>query len=197
MALLVRAGLGLDPWDVFHQGVTERVPLSFGAVVTLTGAVVLLAWIPLRQAPGIGTIANVALIGAAADASLWLLPEPEGWPLRSTLMVLAVVLNGLATGLYLGAGLGPGPRDGLMTGLSARTGWPLWRVRTPIEATVLAVGFVLGGTVGVATLVYALGIGPLAQAFLGLLRVHPSVVGDATGPFRKGGQQREPGRLAA
>lgn len=179
LALLVRAGVGLDPWDVFHEGVTLHTPLSFGTVVIVTGALVLLLWIPLRQRPGLGTVANVVVLGVAADVSLWLLPEPDGLALRSVLAVAAVALNGLATALYIGAGLGPGPRDGLMTGLSARTGLSLRLVRTGIEVTVLAAGFLLGGTVGFATVLYALAIGPLAQALLPVFRIDdPSTVRD-------------------
>lgn len=178
LALLVRAGVGLDPWDVLHEGVTLHTPLTFGTVVIITGALVLLLWIPLRQRPGLGTVANVVVLGVAADVSLWLLPEPEGLALRGVLAVAAVALNGLATALYIGAGLGPGPRDGLMTGLSARTGLSLRLVRTGIEVTVLAAGFLLGGTVGFATVLYALAIGPLAQALLPAFRVdEPAAAG--------------------
>ncbi|MBL1079959.1 hypothetical protein JK358_36740 [Nocardia sp. 2] len=161
MAVMIRAGLGLDPWDVFHQGVTLQVPISFGLVVAITGVVVLLAWIPLRQKPGLGTVSNVVVIAVAVDAGLWLLPDLHGLPLRIGAMAAAVVINAIATVLYIGAGMGPGPRDGLMTGLVRRTGRPVWLVRTGIEATVLATGFLLGGSVGVGTLVYAFGIGPL------------------------------------
>lgn len=186
LALLVRAGVGLDPWDVFHEGVTRHTPLSFGTVVIVTGALVLLAWIPLRQRPGLGTVANVVLLGVAADVSLWLLPEPEGLALRSVLAVVAIALNGLATAMYIGAGLGPGPRDGLMTGLSARTGLSLRLVRTAIEVTVLVAGFLLGGTIGFATVLYALAIGPLAQALLPPFRIAGASAA-ASGPVTGGG----------
>ncbi len=171
MALMLRAGLGLDPWDVFHQGLAGRVGLSIGLVVNIVGAAVLLLWIPLRQWPGIGTIANVLVIGTAMDLSLLMLPDLEGLPVRGAGLALAVVANGVAGALYIGAGLGPGPRDGLMTGLARRTGWPIRRVRTGIELTVLAAGWLLGGTVGVGTVLYAFAIGPLVQAFLPLFTI--------------------------
>lgn len=166
MAVMIRAGLGLDPWDVFHQGVAAHVPLSFGAVTAVTGVVVLLAWIPLRQRPGLGTVSNVIVIGVSVDAGLWLIPEADALWTRVAAMVLAVIVNAAATVLYIGAGMGPGPRDGLMTGLVARTGWPVWSVRTGIEATVLTTGWLLGGSVGIGTLVYAFGIGPLIQLMI-------------------------------
>ncbi|MFC7447392.1 YczE/YyaS/YitT family protein [Rhodococcus daqingensis] len=168
MALMVAAGLGLDPWDVFHQGVAQRTSLSFGTVTALTGAAVLLLWIPIRQRPGFGTVANVVVIAVAVDTSLALLPELNSMAVRVPVMLSAVVLNALATVLYIGAGLGPGPRDGLMTGLVARTGLSVRLVRTGIEVAVLATGWVLGGTVGVGTVVYALGIGPLIQLMMRL-----------------------------
>lgn len=166
MAVMVRAGLGLDPWDVFHQGVAGQVPLSFGMVTAVTGAVVLLLWIPLRQRPGLGTISNIVVIGVSVDAGLWLLPDWESMPVRVGAMLAAVVLNAAATVLYIGAGMGPGPRDGLMTGLVRRTGWSVRVVRTGIEVAVLATGWLLGGTVGVGTLAYAFGIGPLIQLMI-------------------------------
>lgn len=166
MAVMVRAGLGLDPWDVFHQGVAGHVPLSFGAVTAVTGIVVLLAWIPLRQRPGLGTVSNVLVIAVSVDAGLWLLPAWESIPARAAAMGAAVFLNAVATVLYIGAGMGPGPRDGLMTGLVGRTGISVWKVRTTIEVTVLVTGWILGGSVGVGTLVYAFGIGPLIQLLI-------------------------------
>jgi uncharacterized membrane protein YczE len=171
MALQVRAGLGLDPWDVFHQGVADRTGLSFGTVVILTGAAVLLAWIPLRQRPGIGTISNVFVIGIAVDAALAVLPDAGSTPVAWAMLLAGVALNGVASGAYIGAGLGPGPRDGLMTGLVRRTGGSVRLIRTTIEVTVLAVGVVLGGTVGPGTLIYALSIGPLIHVFLPRLTV--------------------------
>lgn len=171
MALMLRAGLGLDPWDVFHQGLQERTPLSFGVVTMVVGAAVLLLWWPLKQMPGLGTVSNVVVIGIAVDASLRWLPEAEGPAWQSVFMVASVVLNGIAGGAYIGARLGPGPRDGLMTGLVRRTGKSVRLVRTCIELTVLAIGFVLGGSIGIGTVVYALGIGPLVQVFLPLFTV--------------------------
>jgi uncharacterized membrane protein YczE len=172
MALMIRSGLGLNPWDVFHQGLSRLTGLSMGTVVIAVGALVLLAWIPLRQRPGIGTVANVVVIGLAVDATLALLPPGGPLALRVVLLVAGIVGNGAATALYLGARLGPGPRDGLMTGVVARRpGRSLRLVRTVIEIGVLAVGAVLGGTVGVGTVAYALTIGPLAQLFRPLFDV--------------------------
>jgi hypothetical protein len=171
MALMIRAGLGLDPWDVLHQGLAERLPLSFGMVTIVVGALVLLAWIPLRQRPGVGTVSNVIVIGLAVDAALAVLPAPDDPALRLTFMLAGVGLNGVATAAYIGARLGPGPRDGLMTGLVRRTGRSVRLVRTSIEVTVLAAGWLLGGTVGVGTVVYALGIGPLVHVLLPVLTV--------------------------
>jgi uncharacterized membrane protein YczE len=166
MAVMVRAGLGLDPWDVFHQGVARQVPVSFGAVTAVTGVAVLLAWIPLRQMPGLGTVSNVVVIAVAVDAGLAWLPSWDLLAVRVGAMVAAVVLNAVASVLYIGAGMGPGPRDGLMTGLVRRTGRSVWVVRTAIEVTVLTTGFVLGGSVGIGTLVYAFGIGPLIHLMI-------------------------------
>jgi uncharacterized membrane protein YczE len=166
MGLQIRAGLGLDPWDVFHQGVSEKTGLSFGTIVMITGAAVLLAWIPLRQKPGIGTVSNVFVIGFAVDATLALMPDVNVLGAQLSLLALSVVLNAIAGAAYIGAGLGPGPRDGLMTGLVRRTGAGVGRIRTGIELSVLAVGFAFGGTVGLGTVVYALTIGPLLQLFL-------------------------------
>ncbi|MEU8137754.1 YczE/YyaS/YitT family protein [Streptodolium elevatio] len=177
MALMLRAGLGLDPWDVFHQGLQERTPLSFGAVTAVVGAAVLLLWWPLRQRPGLGTVSNVVVIGVSVDASLRVLPEADGLAWQVVFMLASVVLNAVAGGAYIGARLGPGPRDGLMTGLVRRTGRSVRLVRTCIEVTVLAVGLVLGGSVGVGTVVYALGIGPLVQIFLPLFTVPERAAG--------------------
>ena len=171
LALMVRAGLGLDPWDVFHQGLADRLPLTFGQVVIVVGALVLLAWIPLRQRPGLGTISNVFVIGLAVDAALALLPAPEPMAWRIAFLVAGVVLNGVATAAYIGARLGPGPRDGLMTGLVARTGRSVRMIRTSIELSVLATGWLLGGTIGAGTVLYAISIGPLVHALLPRLTV--------------------------
>jgi uncharacterized membrane protein YczE len=175
MALMIESALGLDPWDVFHQGLAERTGLSFGTITIIVGAAVLLLWIPLRQRPGIGTVSNVVLIGLAVDAALALLPAPDALVLRITFLVSGIVLNGVATGLYIGARLGPGPRDGLMTGYVAlRPGRSIRLVRTTIEVAVLAIGFLLGGTVGIGTVAYALAIGPLAHVFIPLFTVPPT-----------------------
>ncbi len=174
IALVVHAGQGSMPWDVLTQGLAHRTGLSFGTVTLATSVVVLLCWWPLRQRPGIGTVANVLVIGFLVDpvlAALDRLPSPLPLPAAVGLAVLGIVLNGLATGLYVGARLGPGPRDGLMTGLVARTGRSVRLVRTSIEVVVVSAGWVLGGTVGWATLAYALAVGPLAQVFLRLLAV--------------------------
>ena len=171
LALMIRAELGLDPWDVFHQGVADRLPLTFGQVVIVVGALVLLAWIPLRQRPGLGTISNVFVIGLAVDAALAVLPAPDPMVWRITFLVSGVVLNGVATAAYIGARLGPGPRDGLMTGLVARTGRSVRLVRTSIELSVLASGWLLGGTVGLGTVLYAISIGPLVHVLLPLFTV--------------------------
>ena len=166
MALQIRAGLGLDPWDVFHQGVSDRTGLSFGTIVIITGALVLLAWIPLRQRPGIGTISNVFVIGFAVDAALALITDASWLPAQLTMLASGVVLNAVAGAAYIGAGLGPGPRDGLMTGLVRRTGGSVGAIRTGIEVSVLVAGFALGGTIGLGTVVYALSIGPLLHLML-------------------------------
>ncbi len=166
LAMMVESHLGLDPWDVLHDGLAKRLPLTFGTVVILTGALVLLLWWPLRQRPGLGTVANVVVVGLASDVGLLLLDQPGTAGGRWLLLGGGIVLNAVAGGLYIGAQLGPGPRDGLMTGLVRRTGWSVRLVRTSIELSVLAVGFLLGGTVGVGTVLYALAIGPLLQLFL-------------------------------
>lgn len=166
MALMIRAGLGLDPWDVFHQGLADRLGWSFGTVTIVVGALVLIAWIPLRQGPGIGTLSNVIVIGLAVDASLWLVPVPDSLGVRTAFMISGILLNAVAGAAYIGARLGPGPRDGLMTGLVARTGVSVRIVRTGIEVSVLAVGWLLGGSVGIGTVTYALLIGPLLHPLL-------------------------------
>jgi uncharacterized membrane protein YczE len=166
MAMMLRATLGLNPWDVFHAGVTSRVPLTFGQVTIVVGALVLLLWIPLRQWPGLGTIANVVVIGLAVDAALAVIDSPTGLPAQLTLLLAGLVLNGLAGGLYIGSQLGPGPRDGLMTGLALRTGLSIRLVRTGLELVVLGAGWMLGGPVGLGTVLYAVTIGPLVQFFL-------------------------------
>jgi uncharacterized membrane protein YczE len=169
MGLQIRSALGLDPWDVLHQALSNRTGLTFGTITAIVGALVLLCWIPLRQRPGVGTVGNIVVIAIAVDATLALVTQPSSLVARITLLVAGVVLNGLASATYIGVRLGPGPRDGLMTGLTARTGLSIRLVRTGIELTVVATGWLLGGTVGVGTILYALAIGPLTQAFLPLV----------------------------
>jgi uncharacterized membrane protein YczE len=169
-AMLVLAALGLDPWDVLHQGLARHSPFPIGTWSIIVGAIVLLLWFPLRQRPGLGTVSNVLVIGLVINAVLALVPVPTSLAVRIVTLCAAVVLNGIATGAYIGAGMGPGPRDGLMTGLAARGG-SIRVVRTGIELTVLLAGFLLGGTVGIGTLLYALAIGPLVHQFIPLLRI--------------------------
>ncbi|OYO24309.1 hypothetical protein CGZ93_04190 [Enemella dayhoffiae] len=169
LALTVRANLGLSPWDVFHQGVAQRIGWRIGTVLIVTSLAVLLLWIPLRQRPGLGTISNAVLVGVAMNATLDVLPPAQTWWWRAILLVAGVVLNGFATAAYIGARLGPGPRDGLMTGLVGRTGRSVRLIRTGIEVVVLAIGWLLGGTVGIGTLAYAFGIGPITHFFMPLL----------------------------
>lgn len=180
IALLARSALGLMPWSVLDQGIARSTGITLGASSVLVGAVVLLAWVPLRQRPGLGTVSNVLVIGLALDASLAVLPAVSSWPLRALLVVAGVVLNAVATAAYIGVRLGPGPRDGLMTGLVGRTGRSVRLVRTGIEVVVVAVGVLLGGTLGPATVVYALSIGPLVQLLLPRLVVGPAA-GNTTG----------------
>lgn len=170
IGLMIGAKLGLAPWDVFHQGLAVQTGLPIGWAVNLVGAAVLLLWVPLRQRPGIGTVSNIVVIGLAVDGTLALLPTLHALAPRIALLVLGVLANGVATGLYIGAGLGPGPRDGLMTGLAGR-GHSIRAVRTSIELTVLGAGWLLGGTIGAGTVLYALGIGPLAHFFIPRLAV--------------------------
>lgn len=188
MALMIEANLGLDPWDVFHQGLSRRTHLSIGTITIIVGGLVLLLWIPLRQRPGIGTVANVVVVGLAVDAGVAVLPTPQPLAARIGFLAAGIALNGLATGLYIGARLGPGPRDGLMTGfvaLGSRSGRPrrsIRLVRTTIEVTVLAVGFLLGGTIGVGTLAYALLIGPLAHYLIPLFSLATPLTGPGAPP---------------
>lgn len=163
--LMVQSGLGNPPWDVFHEGVSLVTPLSIGTAAIITSFGVLLLWVPLRERPGPGTLANAVLIGVFIDITVLAVDTPSGLAWRATLMVIGVVLVGIGSGLYIGVRLGPGPRDGLMTGLANR-GFSLRLARTGVEATAMVVGWILGGTVGVGTLVFALGIGPLVHMFL-------------------------------
>jgi uncharacterized membrane protein YczE len=169
--MILLAGLGVDPWDVLHQGLSRRLGLGVGTWAVIVGLVVLALWVPLRQRPGLGTVCNVVVVGAVIDLVLAVFAPPQQIAVRWVLMLAGVVLNGIATAAYIGAGLGPGPRDGLMTGLAAR-GRSVRTVRTAIELTVLAAGWLLGGTVGIGTVVYALSIGPLAHYFLPRLDIN-------------------------
>ncbi|MFL5767874.1 MAG: YczE/YyaS/YitT family protein [Actinomycetota bacterium] len=169
IALEVRARLGLDPWDVFHQGLAKLLGISIGTCVILVGGVVLLVWIPLHERPGIGTISNVIVIGLGIDVALRYLPVPIGIPLRIATLVGGIVLCGIATGAYIGAGFGPGPRDGLMMGI-ARRGHSIRVSRTVIEVSVLVVGFLLGGRVGLGTVLFAVSIGPIAHVTIPFFR---------------------------
>lgn len=171
MALLVRGQLGAMPWDVLHQGIARHVGWSLGTVSIAVGVAVLLLWIPIRERPGLGTVSNVFVIGLSVDASLAVLPVVEAVPARAALVVAGVVLNAVATAAYIGVRLGAGPRDGLMTGLVRRTGGSVRLVRTSIEVVVVTCGWLLGGTFGIATVVYALAIGPLVQPLLPRLTV--------------------------
>lgn len=185
-AFVIRAALGLDPWDVFHQGLSRLSGVSIGVIAIMVGAAVLVLWWPLRQRPGVGTVSNVVLIGTFIDLTMAVVPQYHALAVRIPLLVTGVLLNGVATGLYISARFGPGPRDGLMTGLHRRTGWSLRLIRTGIELSVLAAGFALGGGVGAGTVLYAVTIGPLAQFFL---RVFALPGAPAVG--------REPGRVVA
>jgi uncharacterized membrane protein YczE len=176
IGLSVRAELGLSPWDVLHQGLSDVTGISIGIMVILVGLVVLCAWVPLRQKPGIGTLINSIVVGLVADATLAAVPHVESMLLRIVLLVSALLAFGLGGGLYIGSGLGPGPRDGLMTAITAR-GFRLWKVRTAIECSVLVVGFLLGGSVGAGTVVIALSLGPLTH--FALHRFHLPVHDDA------------------
>ncbi|WP_143590401.1 YczE/YyaS/YitT family protein [Thermoactinospora rubra] len=164
IGLQISSALGGAPWDVFHQGLSIRLGLSVGTWIIIVGALVMLLWIPLRQRPGLGTISNVLLVGLFADATLWLLPDPGHWAVAALYLAAAVVTVGFATVLYIGAGLGPGPRDGLMTGL-VRLGLSVRLARFLIEAGVLALGWLLGGKAGIGTLVFAVAIGPITHLF--------------------------------
>jgi len=171
IAFMVRGALGTAPWDVLTLGLISHIPLSFGVMTILISIVVLLCWIPLRERPGIGTVMNAILIGPSADAGLALLPPVESLWIRVPLLVVGIVIIGLATGLYIGARFGPGPRDGLMTGLHRVTGFPIWITRTALEVTVVLIGWILGGNVGLGTLLFALTIGPICQPFLRIFNI--------------------------
>ncbi|HEV7525191.1 MAG TPA: hypothetical protein VGP92_09500 [Acidimicrobiia bacterium] len=182
ISVSVRAQLGVSPWDVFHQGIAEATGLSFGLVVVLVGLVVLLTWIPLHQRLGVGTVLNTLSVGFIANLGLYLIPEQHRLVVRIPMLLASIVMFGVGGGLYIGSGLGPGPRDGLMTAI-ARRGHRIWVVRTVLECSALAAGFLLGGHIGVGTVLLALTIGPVTHA--GLRRFHlpvddhtPEVLGE-------------------
>jgi uncharacterized membrane protein YczE len=179
IALVVRGAVGVAPWDVLTQGIDLQMHLGFGVVTTLVSMGVLLLWIPLGQRLGLGTVLNALLVGPSADIGLWLLPVGLDLWLRVLLFLAGLVLLAVASGIYIGAGLGPGPRDGLMTGLHARTGWPIWAVRTGIEGSVLLAGWLLGGNVGLGTVAFALLVGPLCQVTIPLFARRPRPLGPA------------------
>ncbi len=174
IALMVRSHLGLAPWDVLHSGLTKHFPIDIGQALVIVSFIVMLAWIPLREMPGLGTISNALVIGLSTDAFLAAMPTPHAMGVRLTLLVAGIVLQGVATAAYIGAQLGRGPRDGLMTGLSRRTGRSLRLVRTLMELSVVAIGLLLGGVAGLGTIVYAVAIGPLSQALLPPMLVRSS-----------------------
>jgi uncharacterized membrane protein YczE len=173
IAMMVRSHLGLAPWDVLHSGLTKHFPIDIGQALVIVSFLVMLAWIPLREIPGLGTISNAIVIGTSADVFLSLLPAPHGLALRIGLVTGGIALQGVATAAYIGAQFGRGPRDGLMTGLSRRTGRSLRLVRTLMELTLVVVGLLLGGVAGVGTIAYAVAIGPLSQALLPVFLIAP------------------------
>ncbi len=166
LGLMVRGGIGVAPWDVLSLGISGKTGIGYGVVTNLVAVAVLLLWIPLRQRLGLGTVLNALILGPSADLTLALVPAPESVWIGAPMFLVGLVLLAFATGLYISADFGPGPRDGLMTGLVARTGWPVWVVRTVIEGSVLVIGFLLGGPVGVGTVLFAFGVGPLIGWFL-------------------------------
>lgn len=171
IAFLVRSSLGAAPWDVLTQGITRHVPLSFGVVTTIVSGIVLLLWIPIRQKPGVGTVVNAVVVGPSADVGFLFIPVGEELWQQALLFAIGLVVLSAATGLYIGAHFGPGPRDGLMTGLHVRLRRPIWLVRTCLEVTVVLIGWALGGIVGVGTLLFALLVGPLCEFFLRVFAV--------------------------
>lgn len=177
IAMMVRAAVGVAPWEALTLGIMEHSDWSFAVIVNVTAVIVLLLWIPLRQKPGIGTVANVVLLGPFAQLGLAFIPMPTGLWQQALLFAGGLALLAVATGLYVGARFGPGPRDGLMVGIHNRWGFKLWWVRTAIEATVVAVGWLLGGDVGVGTLLFALLIGPMVGVTVPLLRVPERAAG--------------------
>ncbi len=168
-AFMIEAAVGVDSWTVFAQGISVHTGLSIGLLTNIIGLLVLLLWIPLKQKPGLGTVLNILLVGPGIELGLWLLPTPDAMWLRVVFFVVGLLLLAVASGIYIGANLGPGPRDGLMTGIHSRFGTPLWVGRTAVEVTVLVIGWILGGNVGVGTVAFALLIGPLCNITLPLL----------------------------
>lgn len=195
LAMFIRAGLGLDPWDVFHQGLAGKTGLSIGTVVIVVSFLVLLLWIPLRQRPGFGTLSNAVLVGVFADVGLALIPQITQLGGQIGMLGGAVLLNGVASACYIGARFGPGARDGLMTGLARRAGWSVRTSRTGIEVVVLGAGWLLGGSVGVGTVLYALAIGPLVQLLLPRFMVPEGLVPQAAAVEQEASQPvaSEPG----
>ena len=183
-ALMIRAAVGVDSWTVFAQGVALHSGLSIGLLTNIIGLLVLLLWIPLRQRPGLGTVLNILLVGPGIDLGLWILPAPEQLWLRVVFFTAGMLLLAVASGIYIGAHLGPGPRDGLMTGIHSRFGTPIWVARTAVEVTVLALGWLLGGNVGLGTVAFALCIGPLCALTLPLF--------DSEARKRRSGEQPQP-----
>lgn len=172
IAFLIRSDLGAASWDVLTQGVSHHISLSFGTITVILSGIVLLFWIPIRQKPGIGTVLNSLLIGPSADASFAIIPEIETLWIRIVFIVLGIIVVGLATGLYIGSRFGPGPRDGLMTGLHRVTGQPIWKVRVGLELAVVAIGWLLGGTVGIGTIAFAVFIGYACQFFMRIFNIN-------------------------
>jgi uncharacterized membrane protein YczE len=188
IAMMVQAAVGIAPWDVLSQGISLHTGIAFGWVTNLVGVVVLLLWIPIRQKPGIGTVLNALLIGPSAQLGLGIIPSPTILWEQILLFTGGLLLLAFATGLYLGARLGPGPRDGLMTGIHARWGWRIWIVRASIELTVLVIGWLLGGNVGFGTLAFALLVGPLVHIAMPLLVVKDRSQPRAPAPAPTGGK---------
>ncbi|MFT3799254.1 YczE/YyaS/YitT family protein [Microbacterium sp.] len=176
--VMVRAGIGLDPWTVFAQGLERQTGVGIGWITNIVGFLVLLLWIPLRQKPGIGTVLNILLVGTSMQGTLAVVPDVHGFGYQLLVFVVGMVLVAIASGLYIGARFGPGPRDGLMTGLHSRFGWPIWACRLAVEATVLLAGWMLGGTVGIGTVLFAAGIGPLVHLALPIFdrKAHPATL---------------------
>ena len=181
-ALTIRAGLGVDPWTVFAEGLSVHTGIGIGWITNIVGFVVLLLWIPLRQKPGVGTIANILLVGTSIQFVLWIMPPVSGLWLQVVVLLAGIVTVAIASGLYIGARFGPGPRDGLMTGMNSRLGWPIWVCRALVEVTLLVIGWLLGGTVGIGTVLFAVLIGPLVHIALPLLdtRKHVPASSDTT-----------------